>query len=89
LLAVCVLDGEELFQQDARLAFAGDFFVWKESDAQVLVELGTYGDAFGVWRPEAPLGSVHVERVGRRLVPSIELVPLSEEHAKLVWIEEE
>ena len=86
-LGVCVFDGETPRPRDAALAFAGDFFVWKEGDAEVVVELGTYGGAFGVWRPEAPLGRVRVERVERELVPDIELLPLAEEHAKLLWRE--
>ena len=81
---VCIDDGR-LLREEAPLAFVGDLFVRKESDSRVLVEIGTYGWEFSSWTPEAQLGAIEVERDGSRLLPRIELVPLSEEHTRAIW----
>ena len=41
---------------------------------------------FSSWTPEAQLGVIEVELDGSRLLPRIELAPLSEEHARAVRV---
>ncbi len=73
-----------MLNEEASLAYAGDLFVRKESEEELVVEIGRYEWEFSSWIPEARLGVLVLEPEGVR-IPRVELAPLLEEHAKLIW----
>ncbi len=88
LIAVCRVEQGELIQEQPAVAYRGDIFVKKESDAAVTVEIGTYEWAFGKWTPIAKLGELKVAPDGEGLGVGVTLSERSEEHTEKVWVDE-
>ena len=85
LVGVSRFVDDELRMEDAEVAYVGDLFVRKESDALAIVEIGEYGWEFGAWNATARFGEVELAREGDRSVPRVRLAELSEEHAGRIW----
>jgi hypothetical protein len=84
-VAVARIDSGRLVVEEPDLAFSGDLFVRKESDARVLVEIGRYEWRFGGWTREAVLGTLAVELRGNESVLRVEPEPLEAHHAERIW----